>query len=121
MPRTRHRTRPRVVGVAAGERSDREAVRVLPQRRPATGDSRSDIPLFEALPASLAPNADVAARSAATAALDTSDLRDVVPWLTAWERDLAHSGSPGARGARARRAAVPSSGVRTPQVLSLTC
>lgn len=54
----------------------------------AIGDSRSDIPLFESLPASLALNAGVSARAAATAAIDTQDLRDVIPWLEAWERTL---------------------------------
>lgn len=54
----------------------------------AIGDSRSDIPLFDALPASLALNAGLAARAAATAAVDTDDLRDVLPWLAAWERTL---------------------------------
>lgn len=51
----------------------------------AIGDSRSDLPLFDALPASLALNASGAARAAASAAIDTDDLRDVIPWLEAWK------------------------------------
>ncbi|WP_134194770.1 HAD-IB family phosphatase [Curtobacterium sp. PhB25] len=54
----------------------------------AVGDSRSDIPLFDALPTSLALNAGSTARAAATAAVDTKDLRDVLPWLEAWRRDF---------------------------------
>ncbi|QWS33245.1 HAD family hydrolase [Curtobacterium aetherium] len=54
----------------------------------AIGDSRSDIPLFDAVPASLALNAGTAARGAATHSLDTTDLRDALPWLEAWERAL---------------------------------
>jgi phosphoserine phosphatase len=54
----------------------------------AIGDSRSDLPLFEALPASLALNAGTAARAAASAAIDTEDLRDVIPWLEAWKAAL---------------------------------
>jgi len=53
----------------------------------AVGDSRSDIPLFEAVPASLALNAGAAARAAATDAIDASDLREILPWLERW-----HSG-----------------------------
>jgi phosphoserine phosphatase len=52
----------------------------------AIGDSRSDIPLFEALPTSLALNAGAAAREAATANVDTEDLRAILPWLAEWER-----------------------------------
>jgi phosphoserine phosphatase len=44
----------------------------------AVGDSRSDIPLFEAVGFSIALNATPAARAAATVALDTEDLRDVL-------------------------------------------
>ncbi len=54
----------------------------------AIGDSRSDLPLFEALPASLALNASAAARAAASAAVGTEDLRDVIPWLAAWKATL---------------------------------
>ena len=54
----------------------------------AIGDSRSDIPLFNALPTSLALNAGSTARAAATAAIDTEDLREVLPWLETWERTL---------------------------------
>lgn len=49
----------------------------------AIGDSRSDLPLFAAVPTSLALNAGAAARAAASAAVDTKDLRDVIPWLEA--------------------------------------
>ena len=58
------------------------------QRCCAIGDSRSDIPLFDVLPTSLALNAGAAAREAATAAIVTRDLTDVVPWLQEWERGL---------------------------------
>ncbi|WP_261769317.1 MULTISPECIES: HAD family phosphatase [unclassified Rhodococcus (in: high G+C Gram-positive bacteria)] len=51
----------------------------------AIGDSRSDIPLFEVLPTSLALNAGVAARQAATFSIVTEDLTDVLPWLEEWE------------------------------------
>lgn len=51
----------------------------------AIGDSRSDLPLFAAVPTSLALNAGAAARAAASAAVDTKDLRDVIPWLEAWK------------------------------------
>jgi phosphoserine phosphatase len=44
----------------------------------AIGDSRSDIPLFGAVGFSIALNATPAARAAATVALDTDDLRDVL-------------------------------------------
>ncbi|TPG05203.1 HAD family hydrolase [Curtobacterium flaccumfaciens] len=54
----------------------------------AIGDSRSDVPLFEALPTSLALNAGSMARAAASAAVDTKDLRDVIPWLETWKRTL---------------------------------
>ena len=54
----------------------------------AIGDSRSDLPLFDALPASLALNASGAARAAASAAVDTDDLRDVIPWLEEWKATL---------------------------------
>lgn len=61
---------------------------VPPHRCCAIGDSRSDIPLFDVVPTSLALNAGAAARKAATAAIDTLDLTDVVPWLHKWERGL---------------------------------
>lgn len=54
----------------------------------AIGDSRSDLPLFAAVPTSLALNAGAAARAAASAAVDTKDLRDVIPWLEAWKAAL---------------------------------
>jgi phosphoserine phosphatase len=52
----------------------------------AVGDSRSDIPLFDAVGFSVALNATPEARAAATVALDTDDLTDVldvVPQLSA--------------------------------------
>jgi phosphoserine phosphatase len=54
----------------------------------AIGDSRSDLPLFDALPASLALNADAMARAAASVAVDTKDLRDVISWLETWKATL---------------------------------
>ncbi|WP_298807055.1 hypothetical protein [uncultured Pseudokineococcus sp.] len=54
----------------------------------AIGDSRSYLPLFAAVPTSLALNAGAAARAAASAAVDTKDLRDVIPWLEAWKAAL---------------------------------
>lgn len=55
----------------------------------AIGDSRSDIPLFRALPTSLALNASAAAREAATHAVDTDDLVAILPWLERWQHALA--------------------------------
>jgi phosphoserine phosphatase len=49
----------------------------------AVGDSRSDVPLFEAIGLSIALNATPQARDAATVALDTDDLTDIltlIPW-----------------------------------------
>ena len=49
----------------------------------AVGDSRSDIPLFEAVGFSIALNATPQAREAASVSLDTEDLTDVldlIPW-----------------------------------------
>ncbi|TCL79362.1 phosphoserine phosphatase [Curtobacterium sp. PhB142] len=54
----------------------------------AIGDSRSDIPLFEVVPAALALNATGAARAAASTAIDTADLSDIVPWLETWLNSL---------------------------------
>lgn len=54
----------------------------------AIGDSRSDLPLFRALPTSLALNAGAAAREAASDVLDADDLVAVLPWLERWERGL---------------------------------
>ncbi|WP_328812463.1 HAD family hydrolase [Rhodococcus sp. NBC_00297] len=54
----------------------------------AIGDSRSDIPLFEVVPTSLALNAGDAAREAATTAIVTEDLIDVLPWLQEWEHGI---------------------------------
>lgn len=50
----------------------------------AVGDSRSDIPLFEAVAASLALNAGAAARAAATHSIDAIDLREILLWLGSW-------------------------------------
>jgi phosphoserine phosphatase len=49
----------------------------------AVGDSRSDVPLFEAVGLSIALNATPQAREAASVALDTEDLTDIldlIPW-----------------------------------------
>jgi phosphoserine phosphatase len=48
----------------------------------AIGDSRSDLPLFRRVGHSVAINATPDAREAATYAIDTEDLRDVLPLLT---------------------------------------
>lgn len=48
----------------------------------AVGDSRSDVPLFGRVGRAVALNATPDARSAATHAIDTGDLRDVLPLLT---------------------------------------
>ncbi|WP_255363103.1 hypothetical protein [Tersicoccus sp. Bi-70] len=40
------------------------------------------------MPTSLALIAGAAARAAAPAAVDTKDLRDVIPWLEAWKAAL---------------------------------
>lgn len=48
----------------------------------AVGDSRSDLPLFRAAGRSVALNATADAKRAATCAIDTEDLRDVLPLLT---------------------------------------
>ena len=48
----------------------------------AVGDSRSDLPLFRKTGRSVALNATPEARRAATRAIDTEDLRDVLPLLT---------------------------------------
>jgi phosphoserine phosphatase len=55
----------------------------------AVGDSRSDIPLFEAVTASLALNAGAAARAAATHSIDATDLREILPWLESWHSSMA--------------------------------
>lgn len=54
----------------------------------AIGDSRSDLPLFEVAGHSIALNASHDARAAASVALDTHDLRSVLPYLDDW---LAHT------------------------------
>ncbi len=46
----------------------------------AVGDSRSDVPLFGKAGFSVAINASPEARTAATVAIDTTDLRDVLPF-----------------------------------------
>jgi phosphoserine phosphatase len=49
----------------------------------AVGDSRSDVPLFEAVGLSIALNATPQARAAASVALDTenlTDILDLIPW-----------------------------------------
>jgi phosphoserine phosphatase len=71
---------------AAGDKADFAgevcARRGVPlSRAAAVGDSRSDLPMFERVGFSIALNADPAARAAATTALDTGDLRDVLPLL----------------------------------------
>jgi phosphoserine phosphatase len=48
----------------------------------AVGDSRSDLPLFRRAGRAVALNATPDARRAATCAIDTDDLRDVLPLLT---------------------------------------
>ncbi|MCY1694265.1 HAD family hydrolase [Curtobacterium sp. SL109] len=63
-----------------------------PDRCCAVGDSRSDLPLFGAVPVSLALNAGAAARAGATDALDTDDLTAILPWLGRWERGLDSAG-----------------------------
>ncbi|MEU5282701.1 HAD-IB family phosphatase [Streptomyces sp. CA-278952] len=47
----------------------------------AVGDSRSDLPLFASVPLSVAFNASVGARAAATVTVDGDDLRGVLPVL----------------------------------------
>jgi phosphoserine phosphatase len=48
----------------------------------AVGDSRSDLPTFAVVGRAIALNADEAAREAADTAIDTDDLRDLLPLLT---------------------------------------
>lgn len=60
---------------------------VSPVRCAAVGDSRSDLPLFEAVGFSVALNASSAARSAATTCLDTDDLTALIPVLETWLHD----------------------------------
>jgi phosphoserine phosphatase len=54
------------------------------RRCAAIGDSRSDLPLFAEVGMAVAFNATAAARAAAHASADGSDLRDVLPPLVAW-------------------------------------
>jgi phosphoserine phosphatase len=53
-----------------------------PEQCAAVGDSRSDVPLFAWAGTSLAINAAPAARAAADHAFETSDPRDVLPYLS---------------------------------------
>ncbi|MFF2025972.1 HAD family hydrolase [Streptomyces sp. NPDC058171] len=55
---------------------------LAPRSCGAVGDSRSDLPLFASVALSVAFNASADARTAATVAVDGTDLRDVVPALT---------------------------------------
>lgn len=59
------------------------------ERCAAVGDSRSDIPLFDAVSASLALNAGAAARTAASDVIDATDLRGILPWLQRWRNSWA--------------------------------
>jgi phosphoserine phosphatase len=56
---------------------------LLPSSAALIGDSRSDIPGFRRAGFSVAVNADEGARQAAMVALDSGDLRDVLPLLAA--------------------------------------
>jgi phosphoserine phosphatase len=56
---------------------------VDPRDAAAIGDSRSDLPMFGCVGFAVALNADAQARAAAGAHVDTDDLRDVVPLLSA--------------------------------------
>ena len=47
----------------------------------AIGDSRSDLALFELVGHAIALNADAEVRAVASRAIDTDDLRDLLPWL----------------------------------------
>ena len=66
--------------------------RISLQQCCAIGDSRSDVPLFEALPAALALNASPAAREAATASMTTQNLIAVIPWLEEWQHGFDRRG-----------------------------
>jgi phosphoserine phosphatase len=60
-----------------------EARQIEPSQCIAVGDSRSDVPLFQAVGFSVALNATTQAQEAATVALDTDSLTDVlkvIPW-----------------------------------------
>lgn len=48
----------------------------------AVGDSRSDLPMFRRVGFSITLNADAGTRAAATTAIDTDDLRGVLPLLS---------------------------------------
>lgn len=64
----------------------------------AVGDSRSDLPLFDAVDFAIALNGSDGARATATTAVDTDDLRDVIAPLSAWldaESFRPGSGEPG--------------------------
>ncbi|MET7571424.1 HAD-IB family phosphatase [Streptomyces sp. NPDC005492] len=55
---------------------------LTPRSCAAVGDSRSDLPLFASVGLSVAFNASAEARAAATATVDDSDLRGVLPVLS---------------------------------------
>lgn len=57
---------------------------VPPSRCVAIGDSRSDIPLFDAVGFSVAFNASQDARATATTAVDSSSLLDALPPIDSW-------------------------------------
>ncbi len=59
----------------------------------AVGDSRSDIPLFREVGLSIALNASPDARHAAVQALDTDDLRDLLPLLAVSAPEASGDGS----------------------------
>lgn len=63
---------------------------VSPARCVAIGDSRSDLPLFEAVGHSIAFNASPDARQKASVTVDTTSMADVIPLLEAW---LANAGT----------------------------
>jgi|tagenome__1003787_1003787.scaffolds.fasta_scaffold20936700_3 phosphoserine phosphatase len=54
---------------------------IAPARLAAVGDARSDLPLFAQSGLAIALNATPAARAAAQVAIETDDLRDVLPLL----------------------------------------
>jgi phosphoserine phosphatase len=64
------------------------------KRCAAIGDSRSDLPLFAEVGMAIAVNATPAARAAAHASVDGTDLRDVLPLLAAWLTNTANASPP---------------------------
>lgn len=69
---------------------------VAPRHCAAIGDSRSDLPLFAEVGMAVSFNGTAAARAAAQASVDGSDLRDVIPVLAAWRATTApEPGQPG--------------------------